>query len=171
MKTLSHWLSIRRPNTAIKALGAILMIAALIGCASQEQRVVTGERLQELGRLQEAAAAGLDMTAIEARAPAGQGHWEEIRDGGDAPLEPGCACYYETPGCVGTIDGRAVDECFPDDGVTLQENTMGSECGNYGSKEYNCEDLLGPGARCRLIDLECCGVQTTSGYCYFEIQP
>jgi len=48
---------------------------------------------------------------------------------------------------------------------------MTPSCGKYGSKSYNCETLLGPGARCALVNLTCCGVQTTSAYCMIDIQP
>lgn len=120
------------------------------------------------GHLEEALASGETAAGMEA----GKGlpkKWDEQLDGGDDPLKPGCACQHEQDNCGGPIVGRAVDECYPRDGVTLQEKTIPTNCGHYSNKEYNCEKLLGEGARCKLVDLDCCGVATTSGYCYLDI--
>ena len=122
------------------------------------------------GRLEEARAGGIAIAAEEDQdgkeAPK---HWQEIVDKGDDPLTPGCACEYELPNCGKPIIGRAVDECFPKDGVTLQEKTISTACGQYQNKEYDCEKLLGKGAKCKLVEMDCCGVATTSAYCYLDI--
>ena len=169
MKIVSSFRRFIRGTATTTAIGLLL---ASMGCASRPPIVETGAQLEHLGRIQEAIDAGLEDPTVTQLKPGGQSYWEEKRDGGDAPLEPGCACVYQNPGCAGPIVGRAVDECYPRDGVNpiLQEKTVPTSCGDYGNKEYNCEDLLGKGAECRLISLECCGVSTTSGYCFLDIE-
>ena len=120
------------------------------------------------GRLAEARSNGQQMPAEEAAGGLPK-TWQEIVDQGDDPLTPGCACQHELPNCGGPIVGRAVDECFPKDGVSLNEKTLPTDCGTYGDKDYDCEKLLGKGARCKLVQMDCCGVATTSAYCYLDI--
>ncbi|MEX0915029.1 MAG: hypothetical protein WD397_11375 [Wenzhouxiangellaceae bacterium] len=110
---------------------------------------------------------GLDLFGDEVQQAAR--HWQEQRDRGDDPLVPGCACRYQLPSCGGRVVGRAVDECFPDDGVSLHEKTISTECDSYSGKRYNCEELLGEGATCRLQPMTCCGVETASAYCHLEL--
>lgn len=125
------------------------------------------------GRLEEARASGEAVAQIETGKDTPK-KWEEQLDGGDAPLIPGCACGNQLANCGGAVVRRTVDECFPRDdngkNVILQEKTVPADCGHYGKKEYNCEKLLGEGAECRLINLDCCGVSTTSGYCFINVE-
>ena len=86
-------------------------------------------------------------------------------DQGDDPKTPGCVCVYSLPDCKGPISGRIVDECYPQDGITLQENTMRQSCEQGEQKSYNCEEELGKGARCELQTVDCCGVTTRSARC------
>ena len=88
------------------------------------------------------------------------------RDGGDSPTEAGCDCVYSLPSCTGEINARIVDECFPNDGVSLQENSMSEDCATEGWHQYDCRDVLNnPAASCKTIEMECCGVRTVSAYC------
>lgn len=123
------------------------------------------------GRTEQARAAQPDLALFAPGGAAVQPRWRENLDGGDAPLVPGCACLYALPACGGRVVGRSVDECFPDDGVTLQEKTIDNECDTYSNKEYDCEKLLGKGAVCRLQPMTCCGMRTTSAYCHLQIEP
>lgn len=147
-----------------------LAIGALLGPALSHATNLTADELRALGRHEEAKAADAKTPAAEEKYPSEKEDGQEQRDGGDAPLEPGCACLYDIPGCGLPITGIAVDECFPGDGVTLQEKTIPNACGNYANKEYDCKVLLGNGAQCRLVDLTCCGVKTTSGFCFINSQ-
>jgi hypothetical protein len=122
------------------------------------------------GRLEEARAGGAQVATEEGAAGKGAvKRWQEVVDQGDDPLTPGCACQHELPNCGGPIIGRAVDECFPKDGVTLNEKTVPTGCDTYSDKQYDCEKLLGKGAKCKLVEMDCCGVATTSAYCYLDI--
>jgi len=149
-----------------RQLIAVIVIVLLAACEAES----TPEELLELGRIEEAVAAGLKIPAVESKAPPAQGRFEEKLDSGDDPLNPGCACEYRRAGCGLPIKGRTVDECYPDDGVSLVEKTVPTTCGNDGKKDYNCEKLLGKGAICVLKDLTCCNVKTTSGYCFLQLQ-
>ena len=165
------------------SVGGLLLILAgslLMSCSSESGKETADASMQaaqqvpsdpvSAGRLEEARVTGELIGGLEA----GKGwpkRWDEQLDGGDDPLTPGCACQHQQADCGGALVGRAVDECYPRDGVTLQEKTIPTDCGHYGNKEYNCEKLLGKGARCKLIELDCCGVATTSGYCSIDVEP
>lgn len=86
----------------------------------------------------------------------------------DDPSSAGCYCTYKLPNCQGPVNGRVVDECYPLDGVSLQENVLSDECGAISSTTYNCADVLGQGARCALQEVDCCGVVTQSAICTME---
>ncbi len=154
-------LTVEKHNQFFKIAGLMIFLIGSIGCAALNSR--TPKNLVDAGRLQEAKASGMSV-AMEDKGgrPA---HWKEQLDAGDDPLNPGCACRYEQPGCGGAIVGRAVDECWPPDGVSLNEKTVPTTCSTYSDKQYDCEKLLGPGAKCQLIELTCCGVKTTSAFC------
>ncbi|GAB4193077.1 MAG: hypothetical protein Tsb002_23290 [Wenzhouxiangellaceae bacterium] len=150
----------------------IMLVMLLSACASREPTAVSADDDERViaGWLEQARAQGVEIDALIGSGGQAAGkHWRERLDGGDAPLIPGCACYYEMPACGGRIVGRAVDECWPRDGVTLQEKVIDNNCDDYGNKTYNCEELLGEGATCRLIEMDCCGVATTSAYCHIEL--
>lgn len=132
--------------------------------------LATGE-LSALGLILEGQSLGEDLVWMD-EIVKGPKHWQENLDNGDQPLVPGCACSYQLPNCGGAITGRAVDECFPRGGgqQILQEKTVPkANCGNYGNKQYDCEQLLGKGATCRVVPITCCGVSTTSAYCHLEL--
>lgn len=86
----------------------------------------------------------------------------------DDPSSAGCYCTHKLPNCMGPVSGRVVDECYPLDGVSLQENVLSDECGAISSTTYNCADVLGQGARCALQEVDCCGVVTQSALCTME---
>ena len=158
--------------SALALFCLMLFLSGFLSACSGSGMVVKKESSVDLittGRFKEAQAAGMKVPEMSGEVKAGPNMWEETLDGGDDPLHPGCACRYEQPDCAGNIAGRAVDECFPHDGVSLNEKTIPTACGKYGDKTYNCEDLLGKGAKCKLIDLTCCGVKTTSGYCDLDV--
>lgn len=91
---------------------------------------------------------------------------QPIYDGGNNPIEPGCDCVYSLPSCQGDINARIVDECYPHNGVTLQEKEMDKSCNAVDLHEYDCRDVMNnPRATCRLESVICCGVATYSAYC------
>ena len=127
--------------------------------------------MRNLGRHAEAnllaAEVGLAIYWAELELPSS---YKEVMDGGDDPFTPGCVCCYEDDACR-IIEGRSVDECFPDTGDDLSENiapttcTQGVACAKR--KRYKCSELV-EGSSCRVVQVNCCGVQTTSGYCVVE---
>ena len=88
------------------------------------------------------------------------------RDGGDSPTEAGCDCIYSLPACSGKVNAPIVDECLPDNGVSLQENSMSGDCTSPRWRHYDCRDVLqNPAAMCKTKQIDCCGVKTVSAYC------
>jgi len=163
-------------RTIVLALGFLSVLLAA-GCATRGSGDMDGGGLVDAdnedvvaGRTERARAGQPDLALFAPGGAAVRPRWRENLDGGDAPTVPGCACLFELPACGGRVVGRAIDECFPDDGVTLQEKTIDTRCGTYSNKEYNCEELLGEGGVCRLQPMDCCGVRTESAYCYLEIE-
>ncbi len=158
----------------IRALACVLSTLILVSCAGHSVKQPVAEvDLLASGRIEAARAAGQLEQALWG---AGLRVWQENLDAGanndgDDPLTPGCACRYRNVGCGGGVVGRAVDECFPHDGVSLNEKVIDpNNCDSYSDKTYNCETLLGKGATCKLQPMTCCGVETSSAYCYLNIE-
>lgn len=158
-------------------LATAMMLAA--GCAQKETPSMAGleqvQELQMLGRHAEADALavqfGIEIGYDDRLKPTAS--FNEVMDAGDDPLTPGCVCCYSDNACR-VISGRSVDECFPggDGGDDLSENIAGTECVQGRAcakrKDYSCDKVL-PGSVCRLKEITCCGVATTSGYCHLDI--
>jgi len=156
--------TLRASIVSLSILSSIVFIFSLLAACSQESsQTESADDLVSSGRLDEAKSLYGDI--FEPNAAAAVRVWKERLDAGDDPLNPGCACKFQLPGCGGNVVGRSVDECFPHDGVSLTEKTVPVGCGVHNSKTYNCEQVAGPGATCKLVELTCCGVETTSGYC------
>ncbi|XOV77567.1 MAG: hypothetical protein ACFHVJ_11460 [Aestuariibacter sp.] len=155
--------------TATKIIGIAFICLFSIGCVTISDNMANEKVDISSGRIKEAQFLGAPITEIAEFKKGAPKRWMETLDKGDDPLKPGCACLYEFPACGGGITGRAVDECFPKDGVTLNEKVISPNCSSYEDKTYNCETLLGKGARCKLIELTCCGVRTTSAQCDIDI--